>query len=59
VAVLEQTHTANRQLQVGRIVLTVLAAPLWLLGWLAGTVALAILWMCAAIKLGWTDSRRR
>jgi len=58
VAVVEQTQ-ARTQLQPGRIALTALAGLLWLLGWLAGTVWSAVLWSGTAIKLGWTDSRRR
>lgn len=43
--------------KVPNIPLTVLAAILWLLGWLAGKVAGAFVWMWFAIKVGWIDAR--
>lgn len=37
--------------------LVVLAAVLWLLGWLVGKVCKASTWMWFAVKVGWTDAR--
>jgi uncharacterized membrane protein YciS (DUF1049 family) len=42
-----------------RALLTALAAVLFALGWVAGKIALALSWTGAAIKLGWTDARKR
>lgn len=35
----------------------ILARMLWLIGWLARKVGLAVSWMGAAIKIGWDDAR--
>jgi hypothetical protein len=56
-AVVERTETQTRQLEVRRILLTTLAAPLWLLGFLSGKAWLAILWLCVAVRVGWMDAR--
>ena len=56
-AALEPVSTHARQLQLTRILLTALAAPLWLLGWLVAKVSLAALWVMAAVRLGWSDGR--
>jgi hypothetical protein len=57
VAVVERVSTESRQLEIRRILLTALAAPLWLLGFLSGKAWLAILWLCVAVKVGWMDAR--
>lgn len=52
-----------RELHPGRTLLTVLAASLFALGWLAGrTVSVAwaaCAWCLAAIKVGWADALHR
>lgn len=62
-------HAPDRaRVPVGRIALTVLAAVLYGLGWLAATVtaltisasrALASSWPAAAIRTGWRDAHRQ
>jgi hypothetical protein len=42
-----------------RVVLTVIAAILWAVGWLTGKTVLAALWIGAALQLGWADAHRR
>jgi hypothetical protein len=42
---------------VWQIPLTILAAVLWSVGWLAAKVSLAVLWLTAAVRLGWSDGR--
>lgn len=48
-----------RQVHLGRVVLTVLAAVLFSVGWLAGAVFMALAWSGTAVKVGWLDARRR
>lgn len=42
--------------------LLAVAAPLWVLGWLAGKTAVGLVaviaWCTAVVKLGWTDAHR-
>jgi hypothetical protein len=49
------------RVSVGRVVLTVLAAALYALGWLAAfafaTLATAVRWSVAAVRVGWTDGK--
>ena len=54
---LEQGSTRPRQIDVRRMALTALAAPLWLLGCLVGAVSVAAVWVCMAVRLGWLDAR--
>ncbi|MBM7788863.1 hypothetical protein [Tenggerimyces flavus] len=48
-----------KQVNVGRVVLTVLAALLFGLGWLVGAFVLALAWCGTAIKVGYLEGRRR
>lgn len=58
-AVLDQVPA--RRLDVGRALLTALAAVLYLLGWLPSKVGVvvsaAVAWCVAAVKVGWADAR--
>lgn len=42
-----------------RVLLTVIAAPFFALGWLVGGVASAVLWCCAAVAEGFDSGRGR
>lgn len=42
-----------------RILLTCLAAVLYLVGWSAGKVSLVLGWLWAGIMVGWDDARSR
>lgn len=42
-----------------RILLTVLAAVLYVIGWIAGKVSLMFGWAWSAIAVGYSDARRR
>lgn len=50
-----------RELHPGRTLLTLLAALLYGLGWLAGKTVMGVwfvlAWSFAAVKVGWTDAR--
>jgi hypothetical protein len=47
------------ELQLAKIVLGVIAAPFWLIGFVAGLLWLVLLWIIAAVQVGFTDSVRR
>lgn len=47
-----------RRVHLGRVVLTVLAAVLFAVGWLAGAACMAIAWAGIAIRVGWRQARR-
>lgn len=61
VATLDQVSARARDIHLGRVLLTALAAVLFALGWLAArTVTGAVtvtLWCAAAVALGWRDAR--
>lgn len=41
------------------LVLSVLAAPFVVVGWLAGALVTAVLWVCAAVAVGFDSGRCR
>jgi hypothetical protein len=41
-----------------RVVLTVLAAPVWMVGFVVGLLWVAALWLFAAAAVGFGDARR-
>lgn len=51
-----------RQIQLGRAILTAIAAVLYLIGWVPSkaiqAVWLAFAWSGTAVKVGWVDARR-
>lgn len=51
-----------RDVDLGRALLTVVAAVLFAVGWLAGKVVggliTAVAWSLAAVKVGWVEARR-
>jgi hypothetical protein len=55
----DEISAEARQVDMARVVLTVLAVPLYVAGWLAGKVFLALAWAGLAVKAGWRDARRR
>jgi hypothetical protein len=46
-----------RQVNFGRLLLTLLVGVFWLLGWLAGKASLGLAFCWAAVKIGWTEAR--
>lgn len=46
------------EISVGRVLLAVLAAPLYALGWLVGILAVAVLWLFAAVAVGFADAKK-
>lgn len=51
-----------RQIQLGRAILTAIAAVLYLIGWVPSRVTqavwMALAWSGTAVKVGWVDARR-
>lgn len=47
-----------RQVHLGRVVLTVLAAVLFSVGWLAGALFMSLAWAGSAVRVGWRQARR-
>jgi hypothetical protein len=58
---LEEINTQARQVEFGRVLLTVIAAVLFGVGWLAGKTFsllwLGLAWSVVAVKVGWKQGR--
>lgn len=50
---------AAEQINFVRVLLAVLAAPLYALGWLVGIVIVAFRWLFAAVQVGFKDATKR
>lgn len=48
-----------QQVSLVRVLLAVLAAPLYALGWLVGLLVLALMWLLGALAVGYSDGRRK
>ncbi|MBO0813548.1 MAG: hypothetical protein J2P30_00105 [Actinobacteria bacterium] len=59
---IDEIGAEARQIRAGRALLTVLAAVLFGIGWLAAKTVtgswLAVTWSVAAVKVGWREGRR-
>lgn len=42
-----------------RFLLTIIAAVLYVIGWVAGKVSLMVGWAWSAVSVGWDDARRQ
>lgn len=58
---LPERVAARRAMHVNvvQVVLSVLAAPFFVLGWMVGGVVSAVLWVCAAVAVGFDAGRGR
>lgn len=58
---LPERVAARRAVQVNpvQVLLSVLAAPFFALGWIVGGFVSAVLWVCAAVALGFDTGRGR
>ncbi|MEK9723680.1 MAG: hypothetical protein VW405_09390 [Rhodospirillaceae bacterium] len=58
---LPERVAARRAVQVNlvQVVLSVLAAPFFAVGWLVGGLVAAVLWVCAAVAVGFDAGRGR
>lgn len=46
-----------REIHFGRVLLTLLAAVLFGVGWVASKAVLSVAWVCAAVRVGWVEAR--
>ena len=51
----EQILTEARQVQFSRVMFTLVLAPFWALGWLAGHVWLGLVIAAISVRRGWRD----
>lgn len=54
---LDQISDQARQVRFGRVLLTLVAAVFYGLGWVAGRVFLAVAWCGVAVRVGWQEGR--
>ena len=47
-----------RDVHIGRVLLTILAALFFAIGWVVAKVFLALAWCGVAVKVGWQEARR-
>lgn len=57
-ASLDQLGAKARDIDAGRVLLTVVAALFYVVGWVPSKVVLVVFWCCAAVRLGWVEARR-
>ena len=53
----ERVRAEADRIHLGRLLLTVLVAVLFTVGWVAGKASLGVRWSLAAVKVGWQDAR--
>ena len=53
---LQRITAEARQVQVGRLLLTLLAGVFYLIGWLVARLLLGVVWCCVAVKVGYLDA---
>ena len=56
---LDEITAQARQVRFGQVLLTVLAAVFFGLGWAVGRFFLALAWCAVAVKLGWQAGAAR
>jgi uncharacterized membrane protein YciS (DUF1049 family) len=56
---LDDITAQARQVRFGRVLLTVLAAVFFAIGWAIGRVFLALVWCGVAVKVGWQAGAAR
>lgn len=54
---IDRINAEVRKLRFDRALLTILAFPLYTLGWLAGAAVKVAFWVLIAVKVGWQDAR--
>lgn len=53
---LERISAEARQVQVGRLLLTLLAGLFYLIGWLVAKLLIGVVWCCVAVKVGYVEA---
>jgi hypothetical protein len=54
---LDEITVQARQVRFSRVLLTVLAALFFGIGWLAGRLFLGVAWCAVAVRTGWQEGR--
>jgi len=58
----DEISQAAREVRLGRILLEVIGAPFYVLGWLVFWVVVGglrgVIWVAIAVKFGWMDARK-
>jgi hypothetical protein len=54
---LDEITAQAHQVRFGRVLLAVLAALFFGIGWVAGRVFLAVAWCAVAVRVGWQEGR--
>ena len=47
-----------REVHFGRVLLTVIAAVFWSIGWVTAKAFLAVAWCAVAVRQGWREGRQ-
>jgi hypothetical protein len=47
------------EVKLARVLLSVLAAPFYVLGWVVALLVVVVMWCVAAVQVGFADGRRR
>lgn len=55
----ERVAARASEVRVGQILLALIAAPFYVLGFVAGVAWAAVVWIVAAVQIGFADARRR
>lgn len=55
---IDRINVEARAVKVGRLILTVLAGFFYVIGWTAALAVRVFVWVCVAVKMGWTDCRK-
>lgn len=55
---LDQIGAKARDIDPGRLLLTIIAAVFYVVGWVPSKLVLGVFWCCAAIRLGWVEARK-
>jgi hypothetical protein len=56
---LDEITAQARQVRLGRLLLTLIAAVFFGLGWMAGRFFLGVAWCAVAVKVGWQAGAAR
>ena len=58
-AALARVAQAATEIRIARIVLSIIAAPFYVLGYLVAFIVCVVVWCVAAAQVGYTDGRKR
>jgi hypothetical protein len=55
---MEQITAEARQVRAGRLLVTLIAAVFYSMGWFAAKVFGAVIWCAVAVRVGWSEGRK-